>query len=350
MPRRIYPSVLSALPNMVAVASSTSSDQRSSFSNYGATSVHLAAPGSAILSTAPGNGYGIAQGTSMATPHVSGAAPLALSMCSVTTPQLKSLLLDTVDRVPAFSGITTTGGRLNVRAAVQNCPYPKVTSLTLTPSVAAPRALGTTVTWTAVAEGGQGPSVPLYVWDGTAWSLVQDWSTANTFAWTPSIANLSYKVTVHVRSAWKTQGYELGVATTVRDRTARLERHPDVRPRGTAASWYPCDVDGVGGGWAGSVPRTGSSCGMAWPGRTRVRGTRATCSRGRHRVANPDYKVAVLVRSAWNTGPNEISISKPFAIRPFATSVTLSSALASPQAAGHAGGFHRDGVGRAGAV
>jgi hypothetical protein len=51
-------------------------------------------------------------------------------------------------------------------------------------------------------------------------------------------------------------------------------------------------------------------------------------------VANPDYKVAVLVRSVWNTGPNEISISKPFAIRPSVTSVALSSALASPQALG----------------
>jgi len=51
-------------------------------------------------------------------------------------------------------------------------------------------------------------------------------------------------------------------------------------------------------------------------------------------VGNPDYKVAVLVRSAWNTGPNEISITKPFAIRPSVTSLTLSSVLASPQAPG----------------
>ena len=122
----------------MAVASSTSADLRSSFSNYGATSVHLAAPGSAVLSTVPGNAYAVYQGTSMATAHVSGAALLALSMCSVTTQELKSLLLDSADRVPAFSGITTTGGRLNVRAMVQNCPHPNVTSVTLTSDVRVP--------------------------------------------------------------------------------------------------------------------------------------------------------------------------------------------------------------------
>jgi hypothetical protein len=51
-------------------------------------------------------------------------------------------------------------------------------------------------------------------------------------------------------------------------------------------------------------------------------------------VADPDYKVAVLVRSAWNTGPSEISIAKPFAIRPFATSVTLTSDIPAPQVVG----------------
>src|SRR6185503_370604 len=190
----VYPASY-ALPNVVAVASSTSADQRSPFSNYGAASVHLAAPGSAVLSTVPGNAYAVYQGTSMATAHVSGAALLALSMCTVSTPELKSLLLGSVDRVPAFSGITTTGGRLNVRTMVQNCPRPNVTSLTLTPDVPAPRGLGTTVTWTAVAGGGQGPyQYRFYVWDGAAWTLTQDWSPSNTFAWTPSVANLAYRV------------------------------------------------------------------------------------------------------------------------------------------------------------
>ena len=198
------------LPNVVTVAASTSADQRSSFSNHGATSVHLAAPGTAILSTLPGNAYGVSQGTSMAAAHVSGAALLALSMCSVTTPELRSLLLGGVDRVTAFAGITTTGGRLNVRRMVQDCPRPMVTGITLTSDLASPQPLGKTVTWTAVAAGGQGPYS--YRWwvetsPGVWWS--SPWGSSNTFAWTPTALNRSYRVLVGVRSAWNTGGAEL---------------------------------------------------------------------------------------------------------------------------------------------
>ena len=329
----VYPASY-ALPNVVAVASSTSSDLRSSFSNYGATSVHLAAPGSAVLSTVPGNAYGVLQGTSMATAHVSGAALLTLSMCGVTTQELKSLLLDSVDPQPAFSGITVTGGRLNVRTMVQDCPRPKVTSLTLTPDVAAPRGLGTTVTWTAVAGGGQGPyQYRFYVWDGAVWSLVQDWSAANTFAWTPTVANESYKVTVHVRSAWVTQGYDLGVAEpfAIGVPASSVTLTSDlVAPQaaGTPVTW----TASAAGGQAPYTYRFIVWDGVAWTD-ARAWGP-SNVFTWTPAVANPDYKVAVLVRSAWNTGPNEISITKPFAIRPAVTSLTLSSPLASPQTLG----------------
>lgn len=329
----VYPASY-ALPNLVAVASSTSADQRSSFSNVGATSVQLAAPGSAVLSTAPGNAYAVSQGTSMAAAHVSGAALLTLSMCGVTTPELKSLLLNSVDRVPAFSGITTTGGRLNVRRMVQDCPRPLVTSLTLTPDVPAPRGLGTTVTWTAVAGGGQGPyQYRFYVWDGAAWTLTQDWSPSNTFAWTPSVANLAYRVTVHVRSSWVTQGYDLGVAEPFAigvpassvTLTSNLAAPQAV---GTPVTW----TASASGGQAPYTYRF-----IVWDGATwtdaRAWGP-SNVFTWTPAVANPYFKVAVLVRSAWNTGPNEISLTKPFAIQPGVTNMTLSSALASPQSAG----------------
>jgi len=128
-----YPSSYTA-PNVVAVASTTSGDQRSSFSNYGAVSVDLGAPGSEILSTIRNNSYDYFYGTSMATPHVSGAAQLLLSQCSLTTAELKSALMVNVTPIPAMSGITVSGGRLNVNNAIRACPpkprpVPAVTAL-----------------------------------------------------------------------------------------------------------------------------------------------------------------------------------------------------------------------------
>jgi subtilisin family serine protease len=65
--------------NVIAVAATTQSSGVAGFSNYGASRVALAAPGSGIASTLPNNQYGYADGTSMAAPHVSGAAALVIS-------------------------------------------------------------------------------------------------------------------------------------------------------------------------------------------------------------------------------------------------------------------------------
>jgi subtilisin family serine protease len=113
-----------AVSNVIAVAATDSTDTLASFSNYGATSVHLAAPGVGILSTLSttrGGGYGRLDGTSMATPHVSGAAALVLSACSQTTTQLKTTLLNSVDVLPALASMVVTHGRLNVDRAIRNC-------------------------------------------------------------------------------------------------------------------------------------------------------------------------------------------------------------------------------------
>lgn len=108
--------------NVIAVASITSTGALSSFSNYGATSVDLGAPGSGIYSTVPVRsgksvvaGYASYSGTSMATPHVSGAAALYASTHSgASASQIKGAILSSVVPTASLSGKTATGGRLNV--------------------------------------------------------------------------------------------------------------------------------------------------------------------------------------------------------------------------------------------
>jgi subtilisin family serine protease len=122
-----YPASYAA-PNVVAVAATDNQDALATFSNYGAASVHLGAPGVKVLSTIRGAAYEFFSGTSMATPHVSGAAALLLSRCTADTAALKSMLTGNVDRIPSLSGLTITGGRLNVGRAIGACGPPGNTS------------------------------------------------------------------------------------------------------------------------------------------------------------------------------------------------------------------------------
>jgi hypothetical protein len=117
-----YPSYPASydLDNIIAVAATDHHDNLAGFSNYGLTTVDLGAPGVNIYSTMPNNNYSSLSGTSMAAPHVSGAISLLWAKCSkLTHTQVKQNILETVDNVPALSGKTVTGGRLNVFHALQ---------------------------------------------------------------------------------------------------------------------------------------------------------------------------------------------------------------------------------------
>ncbi|MBN2000968.1 S8 family serine peptidase, partial [candidate division KSB1 bacterium] len=89
-------------------------------SNYGATTVDLAAPGKEIYSTIPGDQYANMTGTSMSTPFVAGAAALLMSnKTGLSVMDIKNRILSTADKLSSFDGITVSGGRLNVAALLE---------------------------------------------------------------------------------------------------------------------------------------------------------------------------------------------------------------------------------------
>jgi subtilisin family serine protease len=113
-----YPSNYSN-PNIISVAAITSTGARAAFSNYGPSSVDIGAPGAAIWSTTAYNGYSSYNGTSMATPHVAGAAALyASTHPGATAAAVKNALLSSAVPTASLAGITTTGGRLDAHAAM----------------------------------------------------------------------------------------------------------------------------------------------------------------------------------------------------------------------------------------
>ena len=104
---------------IIAVAATDSSNGLASFSNYGATSVDIGAPGVGIYSTTPSNNYASYSGTSMATPHVAGVVGLlAAANPSLTPAEIREAILATSTPIASLDGRVATGGLLNAAAAL----------------------------------------------------------------------------------------------------------------------------------------------------------------------------------------------------------------------------------------
>ena len=109
---------VTSLANVLCVGASTMDDTKASFSNHGASTVDLFAPGEAIVSTYPSPAYKYLDGTSMASPYVAGTAALVASITPLRGAALANQIKATVDHPAALTGLSVTGGRLNAARAV----------------------------------------------------------------------------------------------------------------------------------------------------------------------------------------------------------------------------------------
>ncbi len=118
-PVRAFPASFS-IPGVISVAATTNTDTLAGFSNYGAETVELAAPGVNLLMARAGGGYTIASGTSFASPMVAGAVALLKTLKpNASAVEIREALVNSVDPLPSLVGKVRSGGRLNIERALQ---------------------------------------------------------------------------------------------------------------------------------------------------------------------------------------------------------------------------------------
>jgi subtilisin family serine protease len=159
-----YPSDY-ALPNVLSVAAIDRFEQLAVFSNYGLQQVALSAPGRGIRSTTPNNTYSLFSGTSMASPHVAGAAALCLAAFPNTSAiALRNALTLSGDALASLSGKVYSQRRLNVFKALQTLAKHDTVAPDILHDlrVTARNGRSLTLSWTNTGDDGNTGQAALY--------------------------------------------------------------------------------------------------------------------------------------------------------------------------------------------
>jgi len=198
--------------SVVSVAALASNGSMPYWSNYGKSSVHLGAPGSGIYSTVPENSYKSLSGTSMATPHVTGAVALYASQHTGASAQsIRQAVLGAVTATSSLSLRTTTGGRLNVGALMGTAPPdPDPTHDVAVVSVTSPASVtqGETGTVSVVVSNAGSVSETFTV---SGADTPPSGGTAGTVS--SAVVTLASGSTASVNLTWNTAGASVGAHT-----------------------------------------------------------------------------------------------------------------------------------------
>jgi subtilisin family serine protease len=255
--RASYPASFTT-DNIISVAATTRTDGLANFSNYGATSVDLGAPGDGIYSTVSGSNsaYATYSGTSMATPHVAGA--LAMIAAQYPTESYSSLitrLLSGSDKIGSLSGKTKSGGRMNLAKSLGTATPPQPIRPRNDSFASATRATGSS--WTFSGGNMDGTSEvgePSHAGSAPAKSVWWVWTAPSTGTCTLSTSGSAFDTLLAVY-----QGTSVGALSAVasNDNSASGVTTSSVSFPVTVGAVYRIAVDGKSGA-SGSITLRGS--------------------------------------------------------------------------------------------
>ncbi|MDA0970337.1 MAG: S8 family peptidase, partial [Planctomycetota bacterium] len=222
---------------IISVAATDSSNNLAGFSNYGATSVDVGAPGVGIYSALPGNGYASYSGTSMATPHVAGIVGLlAAANPNLTAAEIRTAILDTAVPISSLNGRVATGGLANAAAAldaISTGPSLRADIVNVAPDPRQDAVDAITIAFTSAVSGFDLADLAL-TRDGTAVALAGTATLASSDQQTWTLGGLAtltadlgaYQLTLAADGSGITNGDGLTLAADVTDSWLVVEPPP----------------------------------------------------------------------------------------------------------------------------